>query len=418
MAQSRPFAEGAVDNSNPYLGEPVVYTLRIFSRDEINANSTISEPNFFGFGRSSIILAPASYTEPIDGVAYNVIEQSYVIYPLRAGDLTIEPFQVDVPETPFSSADIALIDAVTINVQSYPEPVPENFGNAIGQFDILAEASPTNLNSGDALTVSLSVLGTGNLEQMLAPGLELPETWRVLESNSEFQQDNLRFGNRIFRWTVIVEGDGLVDFPVIEFSYFNPQNGQYESRSTAPIALTIAPSTQQTDVTIVPTPIIVETIFVPELLDVRSQLLPSSLPDWFWILWLFPPLFTFFVWLMGRPKSENRQKQAKPRKKSGSRAFKDLKKTLEQAKSLEPKVAYLHIAEAIYAYLGSKTGEIVSDDNVSEVMIDYPENYRKAMLSCVEEANSGQYAPIGEADVSHLVERVLRVCKAIETVKK
>lgn len=418
MAQTRPFAEGEVDNSNPYVGQPVVYTLRIFSQDTINSNSTIIEANFFGFGRSSIILDPLSYTDTIEGITYNVIEKSYVIYPLRAGELTIEPFQIDIPETPFAPANTLFVDAVTIRVQDYPEPKPENFGNAVGQFDILAEASPSNLNSGDALAMNLTVSGTGNLEQMLAPELDLPETWRILETNSEFQQDNLRFGNRIFSWTVIVEGDGLVDFPAIEFSYFNPQTRRYESRQTAPIALDIAPSAQQTEVTIEVSPIAVETVFVPELLQVRSGLLPFTLPTWFWILWIFPPLFSFFVWLLTRPKSENVKKQAKTRKRSGSRALKDLKKTLEQAQSLEPKTAYQEIAGSIYTYLGSKTGEIVSNNNVSEVLIDYPGNYRKALLSCLEEANSGQYAPIGEEDVNRLVQRVLRVCTAIEEVKK
>lgn len=418
MAQTRPFAEGVVDNNTPYVGQPVIYTLRIFSQDTINSNSTIIEANFFGFGRSSIILEPTSYADTIDGITYNIIEQRYVIYPLRAGELTIEPFQIDIPETPFASENIIFVDAVTINVQAYPEPMPENFTNAVGQFDIRVEASPDNLNSGDALTVTFTVSGTGNLEQMLAPELDLPDSWRILEAQADFQQDNLRFGSKNFGWTIIVQGDDTTHFSAIEFSYFNPQTGEYESRNTAPIVLNIAPSTPQAEVSIERTPVSLDTASVPELMRTNSALLDAELPLWFWLLWIFPPLLTFFVWLLSRPKSDNGQKQAKPRKKLSSRALKDLKKALEQAQSLEPKNAYQAIAEAIYAYSGTKTGKSVSAGNITEEMADFLANYRDTLLSCLEEANSGQYAPVSDEDVNHLVQRVLRVCTAIEKEEK
>ncbi len=416
LAQTRPFAQGEVDNPNPYAGEPIVYTLRIFSQDTI-ANSTLNEPNFVGFGRSSIVLEPVSYADTIDGISYNVIEQSYVLYPLRSGILTIEPFQIDMPETPFASANIIFVEAVTIDVQAYPGSVPENFTNAIGQFDIAVEANPIMLNSGDALTVNFSVSGTGNLEQMLAPELDLPDSWRILETENQFQQDNLRFGNKNFRWTIIVQGDGEANFPAIDFGYFNPQTGQYESRRTAPIALNIAPSTPQAEVTIERTPIATQAVIAPELLRIQSMLLPPAPPNWFWILWIFPPLFTFFVWVVGRPKQENKRRASKPRKKSGSKALKELSGNLKKAQSLDPKAAYQSIAGSIYAYLGSKTGEIVSADNISERLSIFPEKYADALLSCIEEANSGQYAPIAGEDVQRLSQRVLRVCNAIEKVK-
>ena len=390
--------------------------MRIFSRDTI-ANSTISEPNFVGFGRSSIVLEPVSYADTIDSITYNVIEQSYVLYPLRAGALTIEPFQIDMPETPFADANIIFVDAVTIHVQAYPEPVPENFANAIGQFDIAVEANPTMLNSGDALTVDFSVSGTGNLEQMLAPELDLPDGWRILEAQNEFQQDNLRFGSKAFRWTIIVQGDGSTNFPAIEFSYFNPQTGQYESRRTAPIALNIAPSTPQVEVTIERTPIPTQVISAPELLRIESTVLPPSPPNWFWILWIFPPLFTFFIWIVSRPKQEDKHRASRPRKKSGSKALKELNSNLKKAKLLDPKAAYQAIAESIYGYIGSKTGEIVSEENISERLTIFPEKYADALLSCVDEAHSGQYAPISAEDVQRLSQRVLRVCSAIEKAK-
>ena len=125
-AQTLPFAEGEIDVIDPYVGQPIVYTLRIYTTDIIE-NSTIVEPSFFGFGRSSIVIEPNTYTETIDSIGYNVIEQSYVIYPLRAGELIIDPFRIEIPQTPFSASQTILNDAITVNVQAYPETNARKF---------------------------------------------------------------------------------------------------------------------------------------------------------------------------------------------------------------------------------------------------------------------------------------------------
>ncbi len=418
-AQTLPFAEGEIDVANPYVGQPIIYTLRIYTT-EIIENSTIVEPSFFGFGRSSILLDPSTYTETIDSIGYNVIEQSYIIYPLRAGELVIDPFRIEIPQTPFSASQTILNDAITVDVQSYPEPMPESFVNAVGQFDMSASATPTTLSSGDAFTLSLVISGTGNFEQMLAPQIDLPENWRLFDGQTDYLQDNLRFGTKTFEWTVIVEGEGTVNLPEIEFSYLNPQLGEYETLNTSAIALSIVPSSPQPEVTIERTLIVLTDVPIPDLLPITSnETLPPEPPAWFWLIWFLPPFLTFFVWLFGRPKRVQQVRRItaqKPQKKSGNRALQDLRQNLLQAQSLEPKEAYQTITEAIYGYLGTKTGTQVSVDDAEDIMQGFPTNYSDELLSCIDEARAGQYAPVTTDDVRTLSQRVLRVCIAIEKV--
>jgi len=419
-AQTLPFAEGEVDVSAPYVGQPIIYTLRIFTTESIE-NSTIIEPSFFGFGRSRVTFEPGSYTESRDGIGYQVIEQSYVIYALRAGELTIDPFRVDIPETPFSEARIIVTDAITITVQDFPDPAPESFVNAVGQFDIIAQANPTTLSSGDALTLSVTISGTGNFEQMLAPEINLPEDWRLFDGQTSFQQDSLRFGTKTFTWSVLVQGDGSTTFPAIEFSYFNPQTQQYESRNTAPINLNITPTTAQPQATVERTQVVSTSVPVPALMTIgNSSTIPPNPPIWLWSIWIFPPLVTFAIWLFARPKRERRQRPVarKPRKQSGNKALKALRADLLEAQSLEAKDAYQEIATAIYAYLGTKTGETVTANNAKEAMKGFPANYRDVLLSSLEEANAGQYAPVTQDDVRVLSQRMLKVCVAIEKASR
>lgn len=420
QAQTLPFAESEVNIDNPYIGQPLIYTLRIYTTEmpDDESGSTIIEPSFIGFGRSSILLAPSIYTEVIDTVTYNVIEQRYVISPLRAGTLVIEPFRIEVPETPFSASQTILSDEITVNVQAYPEPIPDNFINAVGQFDISASATPRTLNSGDALTLSLVISGTGNLESMLAPELDLPSDWRLFDGQTSYEQTNLQFGSKIFEWTIIVEGDGAITIPAIDFSYFNPQSGEYDTRTSNAINLNISPSTSQPEVTVERTLIVLTEIPIPELLAVRADApLAPEPPLWFWIIWIIPPFLTFFIWLFARPKrtrQNTRIRASKPQKKSGGRSVKELRQRLLEAQLLDPKEAYQKITESIYAYLGTKTGTLVSEDDVRTVIKNFPANYRDELLSCLEEANAGQYAPISTKDVRALSQRVLRVCVAIE----
>ena len=419
QAQTLPFAEGEIDIIDPYVGQPIIYTLRIYTTDIVE-NSTIVEPSFFGFGRSSIVIEPNTYTETIDSIGYNVIEQSYVIYPLRAGELIIDPFRIEIPQTPFSASQTILNDAITVNVQAYPEPMPESFVNAVGQFDISASADPTTLSSGDALTLSVVVSGTGNFEQMLAPTFDLPENWRLFNGQTDYVQDNLRFGSKTFEWTVIVEGEGTADIPEVVFSYLNPQSGEYETLNTSAIALNIVPSSPQPEITIERTLIVLTDVPIPELLPIRSnEILPPAPPIWFWLIWLIPPLLTFFIWLFARPKQARQPRQLiaqKPQRKSGNRALQDLRQSLLQAQSVEPKEAYQTITESIYAYLSTKSGEVVLKNDVSDIIKGFPANYRDELLSCLDEANAGQYAPVTTKDVRALSQRVLRVCVAIEKV--
>ena len=418
-AQTLPFAEREIDIENPYIGQPIIYTLRIYTTEiHDDSSSTIIEPSFLGFGRSSILLEPSSYTEVIDSISYYVIEQHYVIYPLRAGDLIIDPFRIEIPETPFSSAQTILSDTLTINVQAYPEPIPNNFINAVGQFDISASAEPRTLNSGDALTLWLVITGTGNLEQILAPELDLPDNWGIFDAETTYEQDNLRYGSKTFEWTIIVEGDGATTLPAVEFSYFNPQSGEYNTRTSNTISLNISPSTSQPEVTVERTLIVLTDIPIPSLLPIRADTPLAPVPPlWFWIMWIIPPFLTFFIWLFARPKRTRQESRiiiSKPQKKSGGRALKELRQRLLKAQQLTPAEAYQAITDAIYTYLSTKTGTVITEDDAPLVIKKFPANFRDELLSCLEEASAGQYAPISVKDVQVLSQRVLRVCVAIE----
>lgn len=395
------FVVGSVNSNEVYAGEPIIYTLRIHLLGEVS-DSQIIMPSLVGFGHSSLRIEPSAASEVFGTDLYTIVEQNYLLFPLRIGTITIEPFQVQVPETPFQSAITISTDSVTVNVRALPPEAPEGFRNAIGQYEIEASASPTELRSGDAFTFRITVSGSGNLEQILAPEITLPQGWRIFEDESSLIQDSLLFGSKSFDWTVFPIGEGAVEIPSVSFTYFNPQNEAYETRRTSPITLTLRPGVA------VPVPEIPDRVAI---LAPQTALMPPQLalepypPLWFWGTWLFPPALSLAIWMLRRPRMQKSEPQAK--RMSSSRALQVFRRQLKTAQTLEAKAAYELIENALNNYMSARNLDINR----------LPIPLKGEFASCIDEASSGRFAPIKQADVIELIRRSLAVVTAIEKEK-
>lgn len=412
-----PFAEGTVDKTAPYVGEPVTYTLRIYTPEAIE-NSTITEPSFFGFGRSDTTFEPTTSTETVDGQVYSVITQRYLLYPIRAGEITIDPFTIEIPETPFGDGFSINTDVLMIDVQAFPEPIPDTFINAVGQFTISANATPTQLTYGEAFTFSVTITGSGNIERLLAPLVTLPEGWQLFDGDIALEEQGLGVGSKTFSWTVIANSNGSVTIPAVLLSSFNAQTGEFETQETHPITLSITESADN-DAPVVRTLVPLPTVFVPELRTEATSTagassLPITPPLWFWGLWLMPPLFVGAMWFVRRPRTE---KPASPKQRATSkrtRSLTQLKARLQAVQTKNPKEAYADILDILLGFVSAKVSDSVTIDDLDDTLSAYPAQYRAEVIACAEEATAAQYAPVTHDDVRHLSQRVLRVCVAIE----
>ncbi len=413
--------DAQIGDAQPYVGQPIVYTVRFFSRQEA-VDAQFIEPDFAGFGRSATRFPATSSTETIDGVPFIVTVQQIALIPLRPGEFTIEPFRVEIPETPFQEAAALETPPFTVMVQALPGDAPENYNNAIGQFEVEATVDSTETEVGEAITLSVTVTGTGNLEQITAPELvDLPPAWRSFAPETTLDQETPIFGSKTFRWTLIPTLNGPQVVPPISFTSFNPQTGRYETRQTSLLTIRVTGEPQP----IVPTAIATITPIPeeqpPEItqspqieflaLKPIAPSAPYRLPGWFWLLWILPPLAFAAVWLL-----KHRQ-EAPPRPRSigvRSRALQTARSQIEAASSLEPRAAYRRIAEAVLAYLSAKSGTEADGENLPQI----PGHHRQPVETLLEEARSGQYAPITEADKADLIHRALQVIGELENTWK
>lgn len=413
LAQSDNFIEAAVDIESPFVGQPIIYTIRVFTTRDIQ-NTSIVEPRFSGFGRSSFIADATVASEVRQGVAYTVIEHSLLLYPLRVGEQTIEPLRIEVPETPFEAAISLQTAALTVNVQPLPEDVPIAFKNAVGQFDIEASVDMTSVPAGSAVILSVTVNGTGNIEQIIAPDVNFPEAWRVFPRQPITDQNTLRFATKTFQWTLLFDLEGIVEIPSIAFGFFNPQSQTYETRITASISVTVTEGiAASVEESIVQQTAIEQSREPLPLKQSAQSLLPPIPPLLFWLLWIISPLIVLVLWIPRRAKSRPRRERTR-RVRGQRNVLKRTRDQLKAAQSAESREAYQQISIAIFDYLSLKSGLEVTDADVKEKIGHLPPKLQHLLLQCLEEAASGQYAPVSKEDVNTLLRQTMKILNAVE----
>ncbi|MDQ7026081.1 MAG: hypothetical protein Q9P01_09785 [Anaerolineae bacterium] len=412
-AQSDNFIEASVDVESPYVGQPVIYTIRVFTTRDIQ-NTSIVEPRFSGFGRSSFIADATVSSEVRRDVAYTVIEHSLLLYPLRVGEQTIDPLRIDIPETPFESAVSVQTASLIVNVQSLPEGAPPSFKNAVGQFDIEATVDTTSVPAGGAVILSVIVSGTGNIEQIIAPNVNFPDSWRVFPRQPITEQNTLRFASKTFQWTLLFDVEGIVEIPSVEIGFFNPQSQSYETRITAPISVTVTEGiAASVEESIVQQTAIEQSREPLPLKQSAQSFLPPIPPLFFWLLWVIPPLIVLVLWLPRRAKSRPRRERTS-RVRSQRNVLKRTRDQLKAAQSAESREAYRQISIAIFDYLSLKSGIQVTDADVKEKIGHLPPKLQHLLLQCVEESASGQYAPVSKEDVNTLLRQTMKILNAVE----
>ena len=133
----------------------------------------------------------------------------------------------------------ALSPPLEITIRDVPEQGrPENYVGAFGSFSLSASLTPQNAQVGEALTLSVTLRGTGSVLNVKAPDLEadprIAERFRVYPPSE-------KFGDGQVQWTWSLRPTEPIDgeFPPIELSYFNVESEQFVPLASDPVPLKI-----------------------------------------------------------------------------------------------------------------------------------------------------------------------------------
>jgi hypothetical protein len=133
-------------------------------------------------------------------------------------------------------------NAVQLDVQPLPQPAPPGFSGAVGQFELSSNIAPAQLKTGEPITWSLTLKGTGNWPGSVAlPSRAVPADFRTLQpkQHKEFAPGELFTGALTEDVVLVPNEPGDYQLEPVRFVYFDPAKGKYETIEARPPALHI-----------------------------------------------------------------------------------------------------------------------------------------------------------------------------------
>ncbi|NOY51790.1 MAG: protein BatD [Chlorobi bacterium] len=391
------FLKTIVSNRNPYLGEQIIITNRIYTKVGISNLSMDKSPSYEGFWSKSLSddKQLKQSRQIIDGQEYIVADISkYALFPQKSGKLTIKPTELkcvaqiqvqnkrrrsrdpfdDFFNDPFFNRNIKNVDVflsskeITINVKPLPqEGKPESFTGAVGKFSFNAQLDHDTISTNDALTISVKLSGAGNLELVNPPKIKFPvdfETYDPKISNNIRTGLKGVSGIKKIEYLAIARNPGDFVIKPLEFSYFNPSDKKYHSISAGPYNIKVVKgagssgggvsysSSAQEDIKYIGKDIhhIKQTDF--ELLKVNDFLFGS--PAYY--LAIFVPLALLIVFVLVFRQQQKRKGNVALMKtrKANKIAKSKLLKAEKLMKANDDKEFYNELAQALWGYLSDK----------------------------------------------------------------
>ena len=262
------FARASISKSNPYQGEQIIVTYKIYTQVPISQFQIDKLPGNKGFWSEDLSEGKEikQYEETLHGKTYQVAEiRKGAMFAQESGKIKIAPLNLDVLamvqrkrqrtgtiwdlfDDPFFSSAQAVekhltTNAVTVNVKPLPT-APEGYCGGVGNFNVTANTDLTELRANEAVTYSITISGSGNLMLINAPQIEFPQVFEVYDPETIDKinhGDNGISGSRTFQWVIIPRSEGKYEIPAVEFSFFNPQTGHYVTKKLNPIKLKVHP---------------------------------------------------------------------------------------------------------------------------------------------------------------------------------
>jgi hypothetical protein len=130
---------------------------------------------------------------------------------------------------------------VSIEVRPLP-PAPAGFTGAVGDFKISSKVVPLDVKSGEPITWTVELSGTGNWPEIRGlPSREAPSDFQVIQPKPKRTQPQGKLFEATLAEDVVLVPTkaGSYVLPALEFTYFDPASGAYRTIS-APGATVIA----------------------------------------------------------------------------------------------------------------------------------------------------------------------------------
>ena len=453
------FIRTIVSKSRVYEQEVLLLTYKLYFAgvDVAQFTNNTRIPEFTGFLKQDLEQGEIqTELEHYNGRNYQTaVLYRTLLYPQHSGDIKIEPasfeavLRVQMRQPVRSIFDdffgsytnvtkTLVAPGLTVHADPLPAGKPAGYSGGVGQFTFNGQISSTELSTNEAVTIRLTIQGTGNMKLLKTPAVDWPEGFETYDAkvNNNFKTTTAGLsGTKTIEYLAIPRAAGSYTIPAVQFAYFDTSTGQYKSQTAGPWTLTIHRAAGSSENTGTEVQNYVNKENIKQLgTDIRyihtrdlTYQPQASKPMYrtrtILFAYLLPLILAVILFILFRRQIRENADLSRVRYK---RANKVAQKRLKEArKRLEEKnnaAFYEAIERAAWTYLSDRltipTAEL-NKENIASILRD--KNIEESQITEVTEvlttAEFARYAPTGENAMHELYERTANLINNLENQK-
>lgn len=255
------FITATASKTTVHEQEAILLTYKVYT--VVNLRQLYGKmPDLKGFHTQEVEL-PQQKTftlEHYKGRNYNTtVWSQYVLFPQQTGKMEIPSITFDgvvaqqtVSDDPFDAffngggyvevKKKITTPKVVINVQPLPAK-PAGFSGAVGEFKLASSINATDVKTNDAVTIKLTLSGTGNMKLIGTPEVKFPQDFEIYDPKvtDDYKLTNSGLtGTKTFEYLAIPRHAGNFTIPAVEFTYFDLKSNSYKTLKTEAYNLKVA----------------------------------------------------------------------------------------------------------------------------------------------------------------------------------
>ena len=358
----------------------------------------------------------------------SVIWSQYLLFPQKSGKLTIPAITYEGvvitrnrnldPIEAFFNGQSGYTEVkrkittptLTINVSPLPNK-PEGFSGAVGKFSISSSMSTKEVDANEAVTLKISVQGSGNMKLISTPEVQFPKDFETYDAkvNDNFQLTRSGLsGTKDFEYLFVPRHAGTYEIPASEFIYFDTESRSYKTLKTEAYTLKVNKgkggagqsvsnySGQQQDVQQLNQDI----RFIKKGDVDLHQPGDTFFGTWkCWAAYLLPLLLFIILMVLGRKQMKAHANVALSR---GRKANKVALRRMKTAKKLldnhDTGKFYDEVLRALWGYVGDKfnmSQESLNKENIEQSLTsrNVPDEQIQQFMKVLNDCEFARYAP-------------------------
>ncbi len=448
------------------VGEQVVLTYKLYTKVPVSSVSVSKMPSYAGFWTKDISDNSGKLkqsSEYVNGIEYTTAEiQKVIIVPQRSGNLTIDPMTMECIaqirterssrrsmdpfeaffNDPFFNNNITNVQkelssqSLTIDVKSLPENgKPDSFAGAVGNYKFTSSIDKEELSTNEAVTITFTVSGSGNIELLQMPEPVFPPDFEVYDpkitTNVDASSQGMT-GTKKAEYLAIPRRAGSFSVQPVEFTFFNPSTGTYQTLLSEPYELSVRKgkdsdgdgggvyASNQEDIKYLGSDVRHIMNDGAKLKPKHSSFFASSV--YFAILLGLLVVFIALLFILKKRAEMAKDTAANRNRKADKVARGRLKNAYQHLKAKDQEKFYVEMSQALWGYIADKLGierSKLSMETVSETMKanNVPDELTQQFVDTLNSCEFARFAPgSAEEKMDDLYQRGIDVISKAEKV--